>query len=110
MRNSVSDFEKAKGCYKDAIVSCLQVPLDNEWSCLETQTQQLNRLYPQYNLRKHDEDLYRQYAPERCKSMYSPDLKLPKDKFLLQCRFTALTTQVTTAHLMSLWDELSNQD
>lgn len=109
---SEPDFERAIWCYEAALetefFNC--VKKTDPKPCLEDTIGELRKLLPLYNSHKWAQEAALQYDPSRCHGLIAEEGGLPKDVSFLYCQFTALSTQVTLGHVVSIWGELHFQD
>lgn len=105
---SEPDFERAISCYDVALGHCMEKV--EYKSCLEDAVNELERLLPLYNAHERAEEISMQFDPARCHEFAIIEHDLPREEFLLQCKFTALATQVTAGHIASIWGQLHFQD
>ncbi|MEL6196964.1 MAG: hypothetical protein AAFT19_03870 [Pseudomonadota bacterium] len=110
VKESKPDLERAVACYEEAMSSCLVVPEDEHKSCLEMSVQELEYLLPRYKSYFQGEASELQYSPKRCEYIYDQGINLPKDEFLVQCKFTLLVARITAGHIASLWGEFPTED
>lgn len=105
---SKPDARRAFECYDLKALAC--VSADGFKSCLQGRIEELVVLLPLYNKHENAVEIASQYDPARCEGLAAQAPDLPQDQVILQCRFTALMTQVTAGHIASIWGEFPLDD